>query len=105
MIWLGGAIDSVRTITKTCGQVDIAATLLNQLDLPSERFIFSHDIMSSTHPEYAFYSFIDGFGLITPKDTSIYDCGANRTVRTTYEQTIEQGKAYLQRLYDDLSIR
>ncbi|MBR0503397.1 MAG: sulfatase-like hydrolase/transferase [Paludibacteraceae bacterium] len=105
MIWLGGAIDSIQTITKTCGQVDIAATLLNQLKIPSERFTFSHDIMSPSHPEYAFYSFIDGFGLITQKDTSIYDCGANRTLRTTHEETIEQGKAYLQKLYDDLSLR
>ena len=105
MIWLGGAIDSTQTINKTCGQVDLASTLLNQLNISSKRFTFSHDIMSSNHPEYAFYSFIDGFGLITKQDTALYDYGGRRTIRTNNEETIEKGKAYLQKLYDDIAIR
>jgi phosphoglycerol transferase MdoB-like AlkP superfamily enzyme len=106
LIWLGGAIkEQPMEVEKTCGQVDLAATLLNQLDMEHADFVFSHDIFTPLHPQYAFFSYPDGFGFINKTDTALYDCGANKTIRTTNEKTLQQGKAYLQKLYDDLSKR
>lgn len=106
LIWLGGAIkEQPMEVEKTCGQVDLAATLLNQLDMEHADFVFSHDIFAPSHPQYAFFSYPDGFGFINKTDTALYDCGANKTIRTTNEKTLQQGKAYLQKLYDDLSKR
>lgn len=106
LIWLGGAIkEQPMEIEKTCGQVDLAATLLNQLNIEHSKFVFSHDIFAPSHPQYAFFSYPDGFGFINKTDTALYDCGANKTIRTTNEKTLQQGKAYLQKLYDDLSQR
>jgi hypothetical protein len=103
---LGGAIkEQPMEVEKTCGQVDLAATLLNQLDMEHADFVFSHDIFAPSHPQYAFFSYPDGFGFINKTDTALYDCGANKTIRTTNEKTLQQGKAYLQKLYDDLSKR
>lgn len=126
MLWIGGAlkttcpdtfssIDSLNYtakptvyphfIDKTCGQIDFTATLLRQLGISSDGFLFSHDILDERHPQYAFFSYNDGFGLIHRNDTALYNCGSNKVIRTTNDTTLEQGKAFLQKLYDDLSHR
>ncbi len=107
MIWLGGAVDTsqVKTCTKTCGQIDLAATLLNQVGLDSRAFVFSRDILNDNYPNYAYFSYNNGFGIIQRQDTALYDCDGNRIIRTTKEETVDYGKAYLQKLYDDLSNR
>lgn len=106
LIWLGGALKKQpATIKKTCGQIDLTATLLNQLNMDYSDFIFSHDILAKSYPEYAFFSYPDGFGLIHKSDTALFDCAGDKTIRTTNEKTTDMGKAYLQKLYDDLSKR
>ncbi len=107
LIWLGGAIDTtqMKTYSKTCGQIDLASTLLNQLGLDSKPFVFSHDILNDSYPNYAYFSYNNGFGLITQQDTALYDCDGNHTIRATKEELVDYGKAYLQKLYDDLSNR
>lgn len=103
LIWLGGAVEKQMVVSKTCSQVDLATTLLLQLGLNADDFHFSKDILSDNYPEYAFYSYIDGFGLIHKCDTALYDCGAKSISFSTNDTLIEQGKAYLQLLYDDIS--
>lgn len=105
MIWLGGVIQSPQTITKTCSQIDLASTLLHQLNISADEFSFSHNILDDAYPSYAFYSYIDGFGLITENDTVRYDCGANQVIYSTNNIVLQQGKAYLQKLYDDIANR
>lgn len=107
LIWLGGAVDTtqMKAYTKTCGQIDLAATLLNQLGLDSKPFIFSHDILDDSYPNYAYFSYNNGFGLVQQQDTALYDCDGNCIIRATKEETVDFGKAYLQKLYDDLSNR
>ncbi len=107
LIWLGGAVDTtqMKTYSKTCGQIDLASTLLNQLGLDIKPFVFSHDILNDSYPNYAYFSYNNGFGLITQQDTALYDCGGNHTIRATKEELVDYGKAYLQKLYDDLSNR
>jgi len=55
-----------KKIEKVGSQADLAATLLHQLGLSSEEFIFSKDLMSPTVKEFAFFSTIRGYGFITP---------------------------------------
>jgi phosphoglycerol transferase MdoB-like AlkP superfamily enzyme len=55
-----------KKIEKVGSQADLAATLLHQLGLSSEEFIFSNDLMSPTAKEFAFFSTIRGYGFITP---------------------------------------
>ena len=103
LIWIGGAVKNRMIVSKTCSQVDLAATLLEQLNIDAASFRFSKDIFSDNYPEYAFYSYIDGFGLVQERDTAIYDCGANRVTYATDDNLIQAGKAYLQLLYDDIA--
>ena len=46
MIWLGGAVKEPAVIETYANQTDLAATLLSQLGLPHDQFIFSRDILA-----------------------------------------------------------
>lgn len=109
MVWTGGAIKSPRIISTIASQIDISATLLNQMGIDHDDFVFSKDIMDPMLPHFAFYSFSDGFGFVTDSCTYIQDNkrdGFALSDSDDPEGKAERwGKAYLQRLYDDLSER
>ena len=109
MVWTGGAIKRPRIISTIASQIDISATLLNQLGIDHDDFVFSKDIMDPKLPHFAFYSFSDGFGFVTDSCTYIQDNkrdGFALSDSHDPEGKAERwGKAYLQRLYDDLSER
>lgn len=109
MIWLGGAIRQPMVVNEYASQIDLAATLLNQLNLPHDDFTFSKDIFNPDSPKYAFYTFPNGFGFVDSTGISVYDCESNRILLDTpasgNEQRLVKGKALLQTLYDDLGAR
>lgn len=109
MLWTGGAVKRPRIISTIASQIDISATLLNQLGIDHDDFVFSKDIMDPKLPHFAFYSFSDGFGFVTDSCTYIQDNkhdGFALSDSHDPEGKAERwGKAYLQRLYDDLSER
>lgn len=84
MLWLGGALrDSVPREIHTIGsQTDLAATLLEQLKLPSAPFIFSQDILSLRHGR-AFYAFNNGFGWITEEGSFSFDHDVQRELHSS----------------------
>lgn len=86
-------------------QVDFASTLLHQLQLPST-YVWSKNSMNPYTPEFAYYTFTDGVGWVTPGYQFAYDhiiqqyMFSQKTDPTTDTvQTIKQGKAYLQMLF------
>ena len=109
MVWTGGTVKRPRIISTIASQIDISATLLNQLGIDHDDFVFSKDIMDPKLPHFAFYSFSDGFGFVTDSCTYIQDNkrdGFALSDSHDPEGKAERwGKAYLQRLYDDLSER
>lgn len=108
MIWTGGAVKEARQIDVYGSQIDLAATLLHQMDLPHEDFKFSKDMMNDTNPRFAYYTFKDGFGILQDSATFIYDCESERAIireKRADEQVEKQGKAFLQCLYNDLDKR
>ena len=109
MLWLGGIIQKPAVITRYANQTDLAATLLHLLGLPHEDFTFSRNIFSPDYPEYAFYTYSNGFGFIDSTGVTVYDYEGNkRIIECTQEGSdlrIRKGKALLQTLYDDLGGR
>lgn len=105
MLWLGGALRDTLRIDTVASQVDLARTLLCQLNLDASDFKFSKNIFGKASPKFAFYAFNDGFGLVADSALSIYDCGADRVLCETDTLFTRKGKAYLQMLFDDLSKR
>lgn len=108
MIWTGGAITGKRTISEFGSQIDLAATLFNQMELPHDEFIFSKDIMNKSNPKFGFYSFNNGFGMMMSNGHIVYNCAAEKVTEiadSTNNDLEKKGKAFLQVLYDDLGSR
>ncbi len=109
MLWIGGAVKEPVVIDKYANQTDLAATLLGQLGIGHDAFIFSRNILSPDYPEYAFYTYSNGFGFIDSTGVSVYDNEGNKplieTPREGSDQRLRKGKALLQTLYDDLGAR
>ena len=108
MIWCGGVVKGPKTITDYASQIDIAATLLGQMDIDYSDFRFSKNLADSTQYKFAYYTFKDGFGFVDSESKVIYDNEAGKTILSegdTAKNKETYGKALLQKLYDDLGSR
>ena len=125
MVWTGGALQlptdgegkELHTIDALGDQTDFAATLLGQMGIPHEDFNFSKDLLDPATPRYAFYDYPDGFGILADV------CDTTGVQSICYVQDNQQkdvplkwsndpkgqacrwGRAFLQRLFDDLDKR
>jgi len=104
-ILTGGALDVHGKQIDTIGdQTDIAATLLAQLGLPHQQFVWSRNLLAPVTYPFAFYVFNDGFGFITPQGKLTFDNVAKRPITKDLNVTAEQvenAKAYMQYSYED----
>ena len=125
MVWTGGALQlpldtegvEIHEIDALGDQTDLSATLFGQLGIHHEDFNFSKDLLDPATPRYAFYDYPDGFGLLadvcdTTGVKTICYTQDNRQVdvplKWSYDpehQAQRWGKAFLQRLFDDLDKR
>ncbi len=74
MLWIGGALaaDSIK-INSTGSQIDLAATMLTQMGIPTDKFLFSKDLLRLKAKGFAYYAFNDGFGFLTDSSKVIFD--------------------------------
>lgn len=90
---------------KVCSQIDLAAALLKQTDLPSERFKWSKNIFNPCTKEFAFYTTLDGFGFVQRGQYLVY---SHPDKSFPFEKTIspvekakmeKEGKSFLQMMF------
>ena len=100
MLWLGGAIKMPRRIEQLCNQTDLPATLLGQMGITHDDFLFSRDVMSKSYQyPFAVHTYNNG---ITMKDSTgfaVFDLNANRIIvdqSSDSELLTKKGKAILQ---------
>lgn len=108
LLMVGGAVRKPRSVGVYGSQQDIAATLLAQLALPHNEFIFSKDMLNPSVPHFAFFTVPDAFGMVTEENQVIYDCQAGKVVVDEGEskgKNLSLGQAYLQKMYDDIAKR
>lgn len=106
LILTGGAIAKPLKIKLIGSQQDIAATLLGQLHVKHDDFLFSKNMLSDATPKFAFFTVPDAFGVVSEENSLIYDNQAKKVVydrgsKLGYNK--KRGQAYLQKLYDDIS--
>lgn len=106
LLLLGGAIRQPMQIDTLMNQTDIAATLLGQLGLPHDDFIFSRDVFapSYTYP-FAFHTYTNGFIFRDATGVTHYDNVSQTAIEGHDPQREENAKVILQTLYTDLSKR
>jgi phosphoglycerol transferase MdoB-like AlkP superfamily enzyme len=100
MLWTGGAMAVTDTIIAKLGsQTDMVATLLNQLNISDEGFPFSKNLLDPSTEEFAFFTYPEAFGYISPQSYQVYDNRAKKyVIQEGIKSTIDsiRGKAYLQ---------
>mgnify|MGYP006330031075 FL=1 len=103
MIWTGGAVTHDTIVTEILSQCDFPMMLCNQLELPSEEFTFSKDILRGDKP-FVFYAFKTGFGYMRNDQAISWDNTNSQIISATdnlQDTTIRQGKAFLQKVTTD----
>lgn len=106
MLWLGGVVEKPMQVNEIAYQPDIAATVLDQLNMEHSDFIFSKNIFDKNSPKFAYYSYNHGFGLIEKDCSGVMDLNTNKPIlNNSCEQTIERGQAFMQCVFDDLGKR
>ena len=106
MIWTGGAITAAEEISTIGSQQDIAATILGQLGIAHDDFVFSKDLLCPNTNHFAFFTVNDLFGMVTLSNILIHDNKSGKAVVDKGEkkgENLQKGKAYLQKLYDYIS--
>jgi len=104
LIFSGGALTMKGKVNTIGSQTDIATTILDQLHLPENNFKWGKDLLDSSAKQFAFYSFNNGFGFVTPNGTETLD---NVSKKPIYKDPnfdtsqIKYGKAYMQFSYQD----
>ena len=104
LIVTGGALALNGKINTIGSQTDIATTLLDQLHLPTENFKWGKDLLDSSAKSFAFYSFNNGFGFVTPRGTETMDNVSKKPIFISpgYDTSnIRFGKAYMEYSYQD----
>ena len=109
MLWIGGAINKHDTVITTySSQTDIPKTILNQINIKNNQYVFSKDIFSVSCPSFAFYSFNNGFGFMRDDIHLVFDNISKQYIirEGKFPETdLAIGKAYLQVLYSDFMYR
>ncbi len=104
LIFSGGALKIKGKINSIGSQTDIAATILDQLNIPGNNFEWSKDLLDSSARQFAFYSFNNGFGFVTPKGAVTIDNVSKQIIyidKSFDSSNIKFGKAYMQYSYQD----
>lgn len=111
MLWTGGAVKQPMQIDAFASQSDLAATLLGSMGIDHSGFRFSKNIFDPRSPHYAYWSFNNGFGIISDQGNVIYNCTADKitssvaTDTAAEESLVKAGKALTQTIHDDICNR
>ncbi len=106
MIWLGGALDSTGVINNTIGgQQDVAATILGQLDIKHDEYLYSRDILAHNDSQFALYLWANGLGYKTDKGSIAFSTDTKKVFWQTGDtlNLEQQAKALFQVYSNDFN--
>ncbi|MBS1738354.1 MAG: sulfatase-like hydrolase/transferase [Bacteroidetes bacterium] len=104
LIFTGGALKMKGVVNNIGSQTDIVPTILDQLKIPRNKFVWGKDLLDSSARQFAFYSFNNGFGWVTPQGTITMDNVSKKIIeKSPLSDTtnLKFGKAYMQLSYQD----
>lgn len=96
-------------INKVVSQVDVPVLLLHQMGLNYQHYPWGKNVLNEYSPGFAFYSFEEGFGWVNRNSRYVYDHRIKKDVIIEIDTAgsidskllIEQGKSYLQCVFDN----
>lgn len=94
-----------ETINRMASQTDIPTTILQQLDLNTDDFKWSRDLLNPTAPEFIFYEVSNGVGWMRPYGNFAWDKTYGFLEKKfpieKEDSLVKEGKAYLQVLFQE----
>lgn len=102
MAIIGGAVQQPMQVPTLCSQIDLVPTVLHAMGLDTQAYPFSKNILDTTQTQFAFYTFNDGFALLTPQDTIIVDAKANMLLHGNNEFLNQQAHAFMQCIMEEI---
>ena len=110
LLMLGGAVKEPKRIEALCNQSDLAATLLAQLQLPTDEYKFSRNILSPAYRyPFAYHTFNNGVEFIDSTGFSMLDLNAGAILKEepadSAHNRLKRAKAILQSTYNDYKNR
>jgi hypothetical protein len=98
-----------KTVNKLGNQTDLAATLLAQLNLPHQQFIWSKNLLNPYSKEFAFFDWDNGFGFMLPGQAVSYDNSGQRVIyrqnknadKKLTDKALLYGKAFMQQIFTE----
>ncbi len=87
-------------------QVDIAATLLHQLNIPAKGFNWSRNFLDSAYKPFATFVYNDGIGMVKAQGSIVFDQESKQRIfssgdSTAFKQMEKQARAYEQLYYEE----
>ena len=95
-------MDAPVRIDRVCSQTDVVPTLLAQMGIDHSEYLFGKNALDSLSTPFAFYSFNDGFGLITATDTVVVDAKSDRLLLGSHSHAEQQARAFVQRVMETI---
>lgn len=105
MIWTGGAVAEPAVVEEYGSQIDLAATLLDQMEIDHSPFIYSKNLLSPSVPKFGYWCFNEGFGIADPQGETVFDCTSGRVLIGDDPERLDRGKVLLQTTYKDIGER
>lgn len=102
MVWIGGALKEGGEILNFGSQTDLIATLLTQMDYPSDDFIFSKNLLSPNVDGFSYYTYKnEGCGYIDSSCYQVFD-NVSKTFLIDEGASNDEayGRVYLQKSYN-----
>ncbi|HXI00792.1 MAG TPA: sulfatase-like hydrolase/transferase [Sphingobacteriaceae bacterium] len=93
-----------KKLNKIGSQTDIATTLLSQLNISSEKYKWGQNLLN-TSKEFAFFNWDNGFGIVTPEQSTSFDNVGKHVIyrrKENYSKNdslVNMGKAYMQSVF------
>lgn len=105
LLIVGGALKSPSKVDTYASQIDIAATLLSQLGIDHSDFRYSKNILNSQSPHFGYFTFQNGFGMVTPDNEYVYDYEAKKEFVNNgiKDKNKAKAEAMIQSLYNDIA--
>lgn len=96
LLLLGGAVKEPKRIGVLFNQSDLPATLLAQLGLPADDFIFSRNILGKEYKyPFAYHCYNNGISFIDSTGFTVYDLNSRKEIM---QQPADGGKERLRRV-------
>lgn len=105
MFWTGGAVKNYQQNNKVISQTDVPNILLSHFKIDASAYQWSKNSLKPSQPQWAFFTFNNGFGYVEPTGKLLFDNTGQRLLFSDFEdknfKSLNRAKTLQQSTYND----